>query len=637
VTEVAATPTLSSADAREMSFAGASGASSGRRFAHAMPFGAEVRADGAVRFRLWAPTARRVEILLYAADADEVREALPMSIGPDGFHELTTKRASVGNRYRYRVDGGLAVADPASRANPDDVHGASEVVNPRAFEWEDDGWTGRPWHEAVIYELHVGTFTPEGTFRAAVERLPHLAALGVTAVELMPVADFAGRRNWGYDGVLLFAPDASYGTPEDLKTLVQAAHRHGLMIFIDVVYNHFGPEGNYLNAYAPAFFSTRHRTLWGQAINFDGESSRAVRDFFVHNTLYWLEEYRFDGLRYDAVHAIRDDSHPHILEEIAAAAHAGPGRERHIHLVLENDDNSARYLHPKGAAGFRAQWNDDVHHALHVLATAETDGYYVDYVPHPAAHLARALAEGFDYQGEVSAFRDGRRRGEPSASLPPTAFVGFLQNHDQIGNRACGERITMLAEPRIVRCLTAILLLAPQPPLLFMGQEFAAGTPFQFFCDFEPALARAVAEGRRAEFARFAQYAGAAAREKIPDPGDAATFARSHLDWSELGDPGHAEWLEVHRDLIAIRRHEIVPLLSKMAGGAARRRMPGEAGFSVEWLCTDQTRLTLMANVGNSDIPMNVPPAGRLLYATDAANTTALPSWSVHWYLKSPV
>ena len=603
-------------------------------FAHAMPFGAEVRDDGAVRFHLWAPTAIRVELLLQASPRDDP-ETLPLSIGSDGFHELTTKRARAGNRYRYRVDGGITVPDPASRANPDDVHGASEVVDPHAFDWEDH-WRGRPWHEAVIYELHVGAFTPEGTFRAAIDRLPHLAALGVTAIELMPIADFPGRRNWGYDGALLFAPDARYGTPDDLKALVQAAHQQGLMVFLDVVYNHFGPEGNYLNAYAKAFFSAKHRTLWGQAINFDGESSRTVRDFYIHNTLYWLEEYRFDGLRYDAVHAIRDESRPNILEEIAAAVHAGPGREREIHLVLENDDNAARYLHPAKAAGFRAQWNDDVHHAMHVLATGETDGYYADYVPHPAAHLARCLAEGFDYQGETSAFRDGRRRGEPSATLPPTAFVGFLQNHDQIGNRAQGERITMLAPREAVRCLSAIFLLAPQPPLLFMGQEFAASTPFQFFCDFEPVLARAVAEGRRAEFAGFAQYADAAARENIPDPGDAATFARSRLNWVELNEAEHAEWLDFHRELLDVRRREIVPLLPRMTGGLARSQMLGDA-FTVDWLCTGGARLTLLANVGGRDAFMRKPAIGRLLFATPTApDSPALPAWSAQWYLTIP-
>jgi malto-oligosyltrehalose trehalohydrolase len=599
-----------------------------------MPFGAELAPDGSVRFRLWAPSATRVEVVIEPPQRQGVAEALPMAARADGFHELVTRRARAGSRYRYRIDGGIEVADPASRANPDDVHGASEVVDPRAFEWDDSGWSGRPWHEAVIYELHVGTFTPEGTFRAVIDRLPYLASLGVTAIELMPVADFPGLRGWGYDGVLPFAPEASYGAPDDLKALVQAAHRQRLMALLDVVYNHFGPEGNYLNAYARAFFDARRQTLWGPAINFDGEGSQAVRNFFVHNTLYWLEEYRFDGLRYDAVHAIQDQSRPHILEEIAAAAHTGPGRERPIHLVLENDANAARYLHPREAAGFRAQWNDDLHHALQVLATGERDGYYADYARRPAEHLARCLSEGFAYQGETSRFRDGHRRGEPSGALPPTAFVAFLQNHDQVGNRAFGERISALAPARIVRCLTALLLLAPQPPLLFMGQEFAAGSPFQFFCDFGPELARAIVDGRRAEFARFSRYSDPAERERIPDPNDAATFARSRLDWSDLDDPEHAAWLDYHRELLAIRARDIMSLLPRMGGGAARSQMLGEVALSVEWVCTDGARLTLLANLGESSVRMNARPAGRLLHATPEETETTLPGWSVRWHLE---
>ena len=605
------------------------------RFAHAMPFGAELRADG-VRFRLWAPAARRVEVVLERAQRNGAEDSLPMALCDDGFHELVTRQAGAGTRYRYRIDGNIEVADPASRANPDDVHGASEVVDPLAFEWDEGEWRGRPWHEAVIYELHVGTFTPEGTFRAAIDRLPYLAALGVTAIELMPVADFFGRRGWGYDGVLAFAPEESYGSPEDLKALVQAAHRQRLTVLLDVVYNHFGPEGNYLHAYAPGFFNGHRRTLWGPAINFDGEGSRVVRNFFVHNTLYWLEEYRFDGLRYDAVNAIQDASRPHILEEIAAAVHGGPGRERPIHLVLENDDNAARYLDPRDATGFRAQWNDDVHHALHALATGETDGYYADYVPRPAAYLARSLAEGFAYQGESSPFRGGRRRGEPSAGLPPTAFVAFVQNHDQVGNRPFGERVSALVPARVARCLTALLLLAPQPPLLFMGQEFAADSPFQFFCDFGPELGRAVREGRRAEFARFARFSDPGEREKIPDPNNAATFARSRLDWSELDDPGHAAWLDYHRELLAIRARDIVPLLPRMNGGGARWQMLGEAALAVEWVCTDGARLTLLANLGDSDVRLSARPAGRLLHAEPAQTGPFLAAWSVRWHLSKP-
>jgi len=604
------------------------------RRAHAMPFGAAVLADGRVRFRLCAPVAARVDVMI-----DTVGDPLPMQRSADGFYELVTGWAHSGSRYRYRIDERIEVPDPASRANPDDVHRASEVVDPRAFEWEDEGWRGRSWHEAVVYELHVGTFTPGGTFLSAIERLPYLAALGVTAIELMPIADFAGARNWGYDGVLPFAPDASYGTPHDLKRLVQAAHRQGLMIFLDVVYNHFGPEGNFLHVYAPSFFTDRYETPWGRAINFDGPESRAVRDFFVHNTLYWLEEFRFDGLRYDAVNRIHDDSRPHILEEIAAAAHAGPGREREIHLVLENDDNAAHYLHPQQPYGFRAQWNDDIHHALHAAATGESDGYYVDYVPRPTAHLARALAEGFDYQGEVSKFRDGRRRGEPSASLPSTAFVAFLQNHDQVGNRAFGERITALVAPRVLRCLTAILLLSPQPPLMFMGQEFAASTPFQFFCDFGPELAAAVARGRLMEFSRFGRFSGAGDRRRIPDPNDTATFEHSRLDWSEPGDADHAAWLDYHRELLAIRRSAIVPLLAQAPGGGARASVLAHAAFEVDWSYRDDRHLTLVANLGDAPTAAPPVPAGQLLHATpsDAAALTAkgstLEPWSARWYL----
>ncbi len=318
-----------------------------------------------------------------------------------------------GSCYRFRIDGGLRVSDPASRYNPADVHGPSQVIDPCEFDWEDEGWRGRPWSEAVIYELHVGTFTLAGTFAGVKDRLDYLVDLGVTAIELMPVADFPGARNWGYDGVLPFAPESSYGHPEELKDLVQTAHQKGLMVFLDVVYNHFGPEGNYLHIYTPQFFSKRHSTPWGAAINFDGPGSRVVRDFFIHNALYWLTEYHFDGLRLDAVHAILDGSDPDILLELAEAVHRGPGKERHLHLVLENDQNAAHYFD----RGYRAQWNDDIHHALHVLLTGETDGYYQDYADRPVGYIGRCLTEGFAYQGEPSSYRGGVPRGELSRDL----------------------------------------------------------------------------------------------------------------------------------------------------------------------------------------------------------------------------
>ena len=378
------------------------------------------------------------------------------------------------------------------------VHGPSEVVDPNAYNWSDDDWPGRAWEEIVLYELHLGTFSESGDFAGAVRHLDHLCRLGVTAVELMPIAEFPGQRNWGYDGVFPYAPSSRYGRPEELKSLVEACHSRGLAILLDVVYNHFGPEGNYLPAIAPDFFTERYHTPWGAAIDFAGSHNRAVRDYFIHNALYWLEEYHFDGLRFDAVHAIYDDSHPDIVAEIGETIRRQlPDRE--IHLVLENDRNEARLLTRRNGRPerFTAQWNDDLHHSLHVLITGETAGYYQDYAADPAASLARALAEGFAYQGEPSPFRDGKPRGEPSAGLPPTAFVAFLQNHDHIGNHPFGTRLAARASEAALHAGLAIMLLSPQIPLLFMGEEWASQRPFAFFCDFEPQLAQSGA-GRAA-------------------------------------------------------------------------------------------------------------------------------------------
>ncbi|MGB5081022.1 MAG: malto-oligosyltrehalose trehalohydrolase [Burkholderiales bacterium] len=599
---------------------------------HRMPFGAETLGEAGTRFRLWAPAARTVELCLERGGGGQV---LPMPATGDGWHELLTGEAA-GCRYRYRIDAGIEVPDPASRFQPQDVHGASEVVDPRAFSWKDGDWRGRPWEEAVIYELHVGSFTPEGTYAGVRGRLGHLQNLGATAIELMPIADFPGARNWGYDGVLPFAPESRYGRPEALKELVQAAHAAGLMMFLDVVYNHFGPEGNYLQRYAPDFFTERHHTPWGAAINFDGPGSRTVRDYFIHNALYWLEEYRFDGLRLDAVHAILDDSTPHILAELAAAVRAGPGRDRQIHLVLENDANQARYL---GAGGYAAQWNDDLHHALHALITGEKGSYYADYSGEPARHLGRCLAEGFAYQGERSAHRGGRPRGESSAALAPIAFVGFLQNHDQVGNRAMGDRIARIAPPEAVAAATAILLLAPSPPLLFMGEEWGCEQPFPFFCDFGGELARRVTEGRRREFAAFSEFSDPAALARIPDPNAGETFARAVLRWEEILDGNHGRWLEFHRELLALRRREIVPRLSGTLGGRARRRSLGERALWVEWPMGDASRVTLTANLGSVPVAAALERGGRLIHSTPAsaaaeASAGTLAPWSVLWQVR---
>ena len=597
-----------------------------------MPFGAELIGQGQARFRLWAPSARSVELVL---QHDGREQSVAMTAEADGWYGATAP-ASVGLRYRYRINGEISVPDPVSRFQPDDVHGASELIDPRAYRWSDADWKGRPWQDAVLYELHVGSFTREGTYAGVQSRLPYLRDLGVTAIELMPLADFPGKRNWGYDGVLPYAPDSRYGRPEDLKRLIDAAHGIGLMVFLDVVYNHFGPEGNYLSLYAAPFFTQRHSTPWGAAINFDDIGSRTVRDYYVHNALYWLEEYHFDGLRFDAVHAIKDDSVPDILTEIAHAVARGPGMQRQVHLVLENDDNQARYLRYDNADRpllYTAQWNDDVHHALHVLATGESGGYYADYADAPLKHLGRCLAEGFAYQGDPSAFRHGVPRGERSTEAPLTAFVSFLQNHDQIGNRAFGERISALAPKQRMRALSAVFLLAPSPPMLFMGQEWGTRTPFPFFCDFGPELARAVTEGRRKEFARFPQFSDPQAQARIPDPNSPATFDAAVLDWGEIEQRDAAEWLAWHRDVLGIRRREIVPRLRGLLPQAGHYDVVADQGLRLQWLLADGSRLWLLTNLSDRTMEPAELPAGRTIYkyvgADGATDRGRLAPWSV--------
>lgn len=605
---------------------------------HEMPFGAECRDDGSVRFRLWAPAARRVELDLTGHRTTRI----PLEQRDNGWFELVTDAAKPGTLYRFRIDGEHEVPDPASRFQPQDVHGPSEVIDPEAFDWHDADWRGRPWKEAVVYELHVGAFTPSGTFSSVRARLDHLADSGITAIELMPLADFPGRRNWGYDGVFPFAPDSTYGRPDDLKRLVQSAHDHGIMVFLDVVYNHFGPEGNYLNSYAPQFFTGRHRTPWGKAINFDGPDSRAVRDFFIHNALYWLTEYRFDGLRLDAVHAIFDDSTPHLLTELADTVRSSVEPERHVHLILENEFNQVRYLQRAKQCKtkfYDAQWNDDVHHALHVLITGEKDGYYSDYSDRTVDRLGRCLSEGFAYQGDVSLYRHGQARGDRSVNLPPSAFVSFLQNHDQVGNRAFGERITTIADARAVRAAVAILLLAPSPPLLFMGEEFGVETPFLFFCDFEKSLAPAVAAGRRNEFARFARFNEPSARAGIPDPNAATTFKASKLDWHDFAQPRHQEWLSFYRRLLKLRSQHAIPRFSDTCALKTNYEVLGDRGITVRWEIPGDAKLTLLANLGPASLSGFTAPSGQIMFATDGVTDATLkkgtlPAWSVVWCLE---
>jgi maltooligosyltrehalose trehalohydrolase len=536
-----------------------------------LPFGANLIAPGRTQFRIWAPAQRSLSVAIAG------REPLPMKRDADGWFDVEAA-CTAGTRYRYMLQDGMQVPDPAARAQADDVHGDSIVVDPGAYRWRQTAWRGRPWHDAITYELHVGLL---GGFAGVARELPRLAELGFTAIELMPIAEFPGARNWGYDGVLPFAPQSSYGSPDDLKALIDAAHAHGLMIFLDVVYNHFGPDGNYLHLYAPQMFRDDIATPWGEALDFRRPE---VRRFFIENALYWLIEYRFDGLRFDAVHAISD---PDWLDEMAAELRRTVAPGRHVHLVLENDDNTASHL----AGDFDAQWNDDGHHVLHVLLTGEREGYYADYADAPAARLARCLKEGFIYQGEPSAYRDGKRRGTPSAQLPPTAFVLFLQNHDQIGNRAFGERLTALTRPQALEAAIALQLLCPQMPLVFMGEEEASRSPFLFFTDHNPDLAQAVRDGRRREFARFAYFSDPRHLAKIPDPNAHETFEQSR----PLPYPPEAERrANLYRHLLALRRSEIVPRLD--GARALDADAVGAAAVLARWRMGDGAILTLASN-----------------------------------------
>lgn len=578
----------------------------------ASTFGPLLTADG-VTFRLWAPAAKTVELVI-----DNVR---PMQRSDGGWHTLYVPGAKAGARYSFRIDDDITIADPASHFQPDDVAGASEVIN-HAYAWQTADWKGRPWEEAVFLETHVGTFTPEGTYRAMIDRLDHLVETGITALELMPLADFPGRWNWGYDGVLLHAPDAAYGRPDNLRALIDAAHLRGLMVFLDVVYNHFGPDGNYLHRIAPSFFTDAH-TPWGSAIDYRVPE---VRAFAIENALHWLSNYRFDGLRLDAVHAIVAPGEPNVLEDISKAVGA-LAREtgRHIHLVLENDDNIARRLAPledPPAGHYKAQWNDDYHHAWHVLLTGETQGYYRDY-DDASRHVARTLAEGFAYQGESSPHRDNAPRGEPSGALPRTAFVNFIQNHDQIGNRPLGERLTTLADEDAVAAALSVLLLQAGPPLLFMGEEWGAREPFPFFCDFKGDLADAVRNGRKREFAEAYAKHG----DEIPDPLAEQTRDLAVLDWAVRDKPAHARRLELTRSLLAVRHRHIVPLLRSMTGpGQATMR---DGLLTAQWPANDNVLLLLANLSGRSQPrPRNLAWGSQAVWGGDPP--AELPPWSVY-------
>lgn len=575
-------------------------------------FGAELREDG-VTFNLWAPAARTVDLVSSRAES--------MHRLDDGRFRIHVDRARAGTLYKFRIDGELEVPDPASRFQPQDVAGPSEVIDHLSYGWRAKDWRGRPWKDAVILETHVGTFTPQGTYLAMVEKLDHLVETGITALELMPLADFPGRWNWGYDGVLWYAPDSVYGRPDDLKNLIDEAHLRGMMVFLDVVYNHFGPEGNYLGRYAPSFFSSS-QTPWGNAINY---RQAEVRQFAIENALHWLRDYRFDGLRLDAVHAISETDEPHLLHALSdAVGEFAKTSGRHIHLILENDDNIASLLDPSTdppCGKYRAQWNDDYHHGWHVLLTGETHSYYGDYQM-PRQKMARILNSGFAYQGEASTHRKGSPRGEPSGDLSPLAFVNFLQNHDQVGNRALGDRLETVADPRAVRAAIAITLLAPMPPLMFMGEEWGATSPFPFFCDFSGNLAQAVREGRRKEFQEaYKQYG-----DNVPDPLTETTFQSARLNWSLITEPRSKQRLQLVRKLLAARREEVTPYLA----GCEFDQADSQGNLlTVRWTLGVDKRLLLTANLSNEELAVPTSQAGRIIWGKLAPGR--LSAWNVVW------
>ncbi|OKA20837.1 malto-oligosyltrehalose trehalohydrolase [Pseudomonas versuta] len=564
------------------------------------PHGAQLLDAHHTRFTLWAPDAHSVSVELKDG------RSLQMLPRPEGWFLLDAP-CPKGTRYRYCINGEFEVPDPASRAQDGGLDGYSVVVDPDDYPWQNNQWQGRPWHEAVIYELHVGVL---GGYGEVAKQLPRLAQMGITAIELMPLAQFSGERNWGYDGALLYAPHDTYGSPAELKQLIDQAHGLGLMVIVDVVYNHFGPQGNYLPTYANPFFNEQTHTPWGAGINYE---RREVREFFIGNALMWLLEYRFDGLRLDAVHAI---NHPGFMHELAhqVRQHVEPARQ--VWLTLENEANQAFLLEND----YNAQWNDDGHNVLHVLLTAETDAYYAEFVEDTTQKLARCLSEGFIFQGQND--RHGNARGEPSSHLPPTAFVLFLQNHDQVGNRALGDRLHELCPPQALRAATALLLLSPMIPLLFMGEESAAPEPFLFFTDYTGELAQAVTEGRRKEFADFSSFNSQNPGPGIPDPNVRSTFVHARPSLARADDGQRNNMLALYQQLLRIRHQSIIPRLADAQSLGAHTLAAG--AVAARWLMGDNSVLHIALNLSPRPVSHTAAPDTELLFQSQPDVATQL-------------
>lgn len=587
---------------------------------HRMPFGAELQPDGSVAFRIYAPGVPSIQLEIEGA-----HKLQPLPQRSPGWFRLTTAEASAGSLYRFVLPDGTRVPDPASRFQPRDLSGPSQVMDPTAYVWNCATWKGRPWHEAILYELHIGTFTPHGTFSSATSKLDHLADLGITAIELMSVADFAGNRNWGYDGVLLYAPDSAYGQPDDMKAFIDAAHARGILVILDVVYNHFGPEGDFMPEYFPQIRSDRHNTPWGRAFNFDAPGSAEVREFVIQNALYWIEEFQLDGLRLDASHAIIDESPKHVLDELRDRVEAATcGRP--IHLILEHEQNISQRLR-RDALGkptsYTAQWNHDITHLLAAVLGKSCDDRTQDDSGE-TDKLSRAISRGFVIAAEESG------RDNVNAHVPPTAYIDFIQTHDLIGNRIFGDRLHSIADPAAVRAIAAILLLSPQIPLLFMGQEWAASTPFPFFSDYHGELAEAVRKGRCDQLAHQDPAPSPEELARAPNPQAESTLRSAQLRWDELNQPEHATWFQWYRRILAVRTREIIPLLSDLTDTSSRYEVLGPGVFHVSWKL-QSSELHLAANLCSTSTTAFPQVPGRELWTEGEQQGSNAGPWSIRW------
>jgi maltooligosyltrehalose trehalohydrolase len=571
--------------------------------------GAHVEGDG-VRFRVWAPDHQTVDVVWQTATGGTAEQ--PLEWHDDGTFGAWIAGLGGGTRYWYRVSDQL-LPDPASRYQPEGVHGPSEVIDPRSFQWTDEHWTGLRRADLVIYELHVGTFSEEGTFRGVERHLDHLTRLGVTAIELMPLAEFAGTRNWGYDGVDLFAPSHNYGTPDDLRHLVDAAHRAGIGVIIDVVYNHLGPDGAYLSAFSPYYFTSRHKTPWGEALNLDGPYSEHVRRFFIENALHWIDEYHMDGLRLDATHALRDDSPRPFLAELSETIRA---TGRRVVLIAEDERNLASLALPvdRGGCGLDAIWADDFHHQARRLVAGDAESYFAAFSG-SADDLATTIERGWFYSGQVSPLTAAPRGTDP-AVLAPDQFVFCIQNHDQVGNRALGDRLHHGVEAAAYRALSALFLSLPETPLLFMGQEWAASSPFLYFTDHHAELGRAITEGRRNEFGEFMAFSAPEAREAIPDPQAEATFTASRLRWHEVGQDEHQRMLRLYAALLGLRRTS--PALRRVDRESMRVAALDEATVAVWRFGRSAPPLLMIGRLAGS---------GTVVCPADPAHGRVAPRW----------